>query len=70
MTMKAIDVSTTVNDVLKQYPGTVSIFNAFGIDACCGGAASLREAARRDGVDLAELLAALQPAVTRVEVPR
>lgn len=70
MTMKALDVSTTVNDVLKQYPETVSVFNAFGIDACCGGAASLREAARRDGVDLAELLAALQTAVTRVEVPR
>ena len=70
MTMKALDVSTSVNDVLTQYPETVSIFNAFGIDACCGGAASLREAARRDGVDLAELLAALQTAVTRVEVPR
>jgi len=70
MTMKALDVSTSVNDVLTQYPETVSIFNAFGIDACCGGAASLREAARRDGVDLAELLGALQTAVTRVEVPR
>jgi len=68
--MKALDVSTSVNDVLTQYPETVSIFNAFGIDACCGGAASLREAARRDGVDLAELLGALQTAVTRVEVPR
>jgi len=70
MTRKALDVSTSVNDVLTQYPETVSVFNAFGIDACCGGAASLREAARRDGVDLAELLAALQTAVTRVEVPR
>ena len=68
--MNAIDVSATVNDVLKQYPETVSVLNAFGIDACCGGAASLREAARRDGVDLAELLAALQTAVTGVEVPR
>lgn len=68
--MNALDVSTAVNDVLKQYPETVSVFNAFGIDACCGGAASLREAARRHGVDLAELLAALQTAVTGVEVPR
>ena len=70
MTMKALDVSTSVNDVLTQYPEAVSVFNAFGIDACCGGAASLREAARRDGVDLAELLAALETAVTRVEVLR
>ena len=54
-----IDTATTVNDILKQHPATVSTFNTFGIDACCGGNASLDEAARRDGADLDALIAAL-----------
>jgi len=70
MTTRAIGASATVNDVLRLYPETVSVFNAFGIDACCGGAASLREAARRDQVDLAELIAALEATITRSEVTR
>jgi regulator of cell morphogenesis and NO signaling len=70
MTTRSIDVSTTVNDMLRTYPETVSVFNAFGIDACCGGAASLQEAARRDGVNLAELVGALEAAMERTEVSR
>ena len=53
----------TVNDVLRKFPETVSVFNNFGIDACCGGAASLEEAARRDGADLGALLDALESAL-------
>jgi regulator of cell morphogenesis and NO signaling len=70
MTTRSIDVSTTVNDMLRTFPETVSVFNAFGIDACCGGAASLQEAARRDGVNLAELVGALEAAMERTEVSR
>jgi regulator of cell morphogenesis and NO signaling len=55
-----IDRSATVNEILVQYPTTVSVFNALGIDACCGGDASLDEAARRDGVDVDALLSALE----------
>ena len=40
-----IDTTVTVNDVLVQHPEAVSVFNEFGIDACCGGDASLEEAA-------------------------
>jgi iron-sulfur cluster repair protein YtfE (RIC family) len=54
-----IDHSATVNEVLVQHPATVSVFNTFGIDACCGGDADLAEAARRDGANLNALLAAL-----------
>ena len=36
----------TVNDILARFPETISIFNDFGIDACCGGAVSLRDAAK------------------------
>ena len=61
----AIDSKTTVNKVIRMYPESVSVFNQMGIDACCGGDASIAEAARRDGVDLGSLLTPLD-AVTPV----
>jgi regulator of cell morphogenesis and NO signaling len=62
---QAVDPTTTVNEMLVTYPETVSVFNQFGIDACCGGAASLAEAARRDGADVDRLLRALDAIVQR-----
>jgi regulator of cell morphogenesis and NO signaling len=56
---QTIDTAATVNEILAQHPAAVSAFNTFGIDACCGGNASLDEAARRDGADLDALIAAL-----------
>lgn len=54
---------STVNDVLLRYPATVAAFNKFGIDACCGGEASIADAAQRDGADLEQLMTALGAAV-------
>lgn len=54
-----IDTAATVNEILAKYPAAVSVFIDFGIDCCCGGDVSLPEAARRDGADLAQLVAAL-----------
>lgn len=59
-----IALASTVNDVLQRHPETVTVFNAFGIDACCGGAYRLDEAASRDGADAAALLAALLATIT------
>lgn len=55
------DVSreSTVNDVLLRYPATVAVFNKFGIDACCGGEASIADAAQRDGADVEQLMSEL-----------
>lgn len=50
----------TVNDVIRRFPSTVEVFNRYGIDACCGGAALVPEAALRDGADSEALLAELQ----------
>ena len=53
------DGTWTVNETLRRHPEAVEVFNRFGIDACCGGDASLDEAARRDGADLGALITAL-----------
>lgn len=50
----------TVNEIIREYPATVELFNRFGIDACCGGAMPIRAAAQRDGADLEELWSALR----------
>jgi regulator of cell morphogenesis and NO signaling len=59
----AIAEATTVNEMIRKHPATVEVFNRFGIDACCGGAAPIRAAAQRDGADpealCAELVAVL-----------
>jgi len=57
------DPTPTVNDLIARYPETVATFNAFGIDACCGGAVPLDEAAARDGAPVEALLDALRPLV-------
>ena len=58
-----IDLSWSVNDAIARHPPTVAVFNAFGIDACCGGAASIEEAAVRDGADPRAILDALRRAI-------
>jgi regulator of cell morphogenesis and NO signaling len=45
----------SVNEAIRRYPATVEIFNRHGIDACCGGASPVAEAAVRDGADTAAL---------------
>ena len=54
-----ITVTSVVNDVIQSHPATTTVFNEFGIDACCGGAVSIQDAAVRDGADPAALLNAL-----------
>ena len=62
-----IDPTLTVNDVISRDPETLGTFKAFGIDACCGGAKTVEEAARRHSIDLDTLLAALERREENVE---
>jgi len=48
-----------VNNVIKQYPKTIGVFNRFQIDACCGGARTIEDSASADGADLEALLVEL-----------
>ncbi len=63
MTETHLDIGSSVNDVIKLHPDSIAVFNVFGVDACCGGAASLEDAARSVGADPAALMEALQRAI-------
>ena len=54
------DGAWSVNQTIATFPQTVAVFNQFGIDACCGGAASVVDAAARDAADPGQMLAALR----------
>jgi iron-sulfur cluster repair protein YtfE (RIC family) len=58
-----ISKADVVNDVIAAMPRTIGVFNDHGIDACCGGAVTIREAAERDGADLYALMRALHQVV-------
>ena len=59
----SIDASSTVNDIVARYPSTLAVFNAFGIDTCCGGALPVSEAAARHKIPLNALRSALESAL-------
>ena len=54
--------TTTVDDVVHTDAALSRVLNAHGIDTCCGGSATLAEAAHVRGIDLGELLTALNQA--------
>ncbi len=60
-----LDPGLTLDEITNRYPETIEVFNRFGVDMCCGGAASLGEAAVRDGVSLPKLQEALREALVR-----
>ena len=59
----AISAEETLNAVVARYPQALPVLSQFGLGTCCGGALSLRMAARHHDLDLDALLAALQAAV-------
>lgn len=58
--MQPISMSSTVNDVLREYPAAGAIFNAYGIDTCCRADLPLREAAAEAAVDADILVTMLE----------
>jgi regulator of cell morphogenesis and NO signaling len=59
-----IDPGLSVNEVLRRWPGAVTALNAYGVDTCCGGAASLSEAAGQAGVSVDDLIGGITDALT------
>ncbi|HEX6588067.1 MAG TPA: DUF542 domain-containing protein [Longimicrobiales bacterium] len=61
-TLLPIDATQTVNDIIAAHPTTVSVFDAWGVDSCCGGHLPLATVAEKHRFDLARLLAELRAA--------
>ena len=54
-----LDPDRTLNELIALDPRFLPILNAHGLDTCCGGAHTLREAARLHGLDLVKLQTSL-----------
>lgn len=63
--MATITGDMIINDLIKKYPQTIKVFNDYKVDSCCGGGAPIETTAKRDGIDVEELLKALNEAVHR-----
>jgi regulator of cell morphogenesis and NO signaling len=60
------DGTQTVAEIARQYPGAVAVFEALGIDYCCGGNRPLEQACAKENVSLNLVLSLLSSAlVTR-----
>lgn len=58
--MSAIDLEQSLAELVLEKPGLARIFEEMGLDYCCGGQASLADAAARHGLDARALLLALE----------
>lgn len=58
---------TTVKDIVVQHPETRVVLEELGIDYCCGGKASLAQAAQQAGVSVDRVLANLDEALRAQE---
>ena len=59
-----IDASWTVNDVIAQFPDSLTVLNALGVDTCCGGNLSLSESAADAGIAVDKIVSELMNAVS------
>jgi regulator of cell morphogenesis and NO signaling len=53
-------LETTVGQLVTERPGRARVFEAFGIDYCCGGKKPLAQAIREKGLDQGTVLRILQ----------
>ena len=59
----SIEDHATVADVMRQYPPARHAFERLGIDYCCGGKALVKDAAALKGLDVAQVIAAVEQAL-------
>jgi uncharacterized protein (DUF2249 family) len=61
-TQTGITGGSTVADVFEAHPAAASILAEHGLDLCCGGGHTLEFAAQAHGLEVEELVAAIQSA--------
>jgi regulator of cell morphogenesis and NO signaling len=58
-----LDATQTVREIVQQHPGAVPVFEALGIDYCCGGGKSLEDACRSKSISPEAVLSDLEQAL-------
>ena len=58
--MNSLTTENTIGSILVTYPHLARVFEEEGLDYCCGGKKSLKEACAEKGQDPEELLVKLQ----------
>jgi regulator of cell morphogenesis and NO signaling len=58
-----LDQSQTVAEIAREHPLTVPVFEALGIDYCCGGNKSLKDACAKGDISLDRVLSDLSSAI-------
>ena len=53
----------TVDELMIRYPATMAVFNAYGVDTCCGASRSVRDACAHDGADESALIKELHEVI-------
>ncbi len=69
MSTTHIDDQREVGQIVRDHPSVGSVFETFGIDYCCNGDRSLREAATAEGVDPTQLIRELESSTAEEETP-
>ena len=54
-----LDPGATLGELVNQVPGSPRVLESYGLDYCCGGRRSLRDACRSQGVAVTDVLGAL-----------
>jgi len=58
-----LDTTETVGEIARRHPAAVAVFEALGIDYCCGGNKSLEDACQKKNVSLNLVLSDLSSAL-------
>jgi regulator of cell morphogenesis and NO signaling len=63
--MAVITEKMVINDVVRDYPATMKVFNKFNLDSCCGGANTIAASVMMAGADLKKVLEELNAAAKK-----
>jgi regulator of cell morphogenesis and NO signaling len=69
LSLSHINPSSLVSDIVKQDYRTAEVFRKYGIEYCCGGKWSLGTATLMKGLELPELIQALEGATQNLRLP-
>lgn len=61
------NLDMTIGDSVTQFPELVKVYMDHGIDFCCGGFRSVREAIEKDAMDLEPVVKAAEAAIERAK---